>query len=336
MRTGKPTGATTALPAPGASFTTANNRPSRFVPSWYFGDGAVLFNQWEAAVAAALPILPLSARITPLDPMLTGAAATSSNAGTFGVRVGRRLTSRLTAEVNVDYAPFALELSGTAPGDAEASRATFARVWSEQLATGPWVNVAVSSQSEIEKGTGGETGVTGALTVRLRRAGPLVPYATGGLGGSFTHGKAPSVALKGSYSMDRISQGLQAPAGTVLSYNETDTVSVRFTRPNSAIVGVIGGGFTYEVSGGRGFRVDLRLQVRPNTVDTEISATPSVRTGTPGATAAFASNTSPTVVISNTGSGGTLTAPPITAFKTREGSGWRIDTALTFGYFWRF
>src|SRR5262245_2792914 len=40
LRIGKPSGATTAIPAPGESYTTANNRPSRYVSSWYFGDGA--------------------------------------------------------------------------------------------------------------------------------------------------------------------------------------------------------------------------------------------------------------------------------------------------------
>src|SRR5262245_33019235 len=124
------------------------------------------------------------------------------------------------------------------------------------------------------KGTGGEVGVTGALTVRLRRDVALVPYATGGVGGVFNHGQAPSVTLKGNYAMERIGQGGQVPVGTLLSYNEADTVTVRFIRPDSAIIGLIGGGFTYDLSRAGGFRVDLRLHVRPNDVDTEITATP--------------------------------------------------------------
>jgi hypothetical protein len=31
-----------------------------------------------------------------------------------------------------------------------------------------------------------------------------------------------------------------------------------------------------------------------------------------------------------------LSGPAINAFRTREGSGVQIDTALTVGYFWRF
>src|SRR5688572_32554838 len=46
---GAPTGAKTAMPAPGEPFTTRNARPSRYVSSWYFGDGAALLNEWAVA-----------------------------------------------------------------------------------------------------------------------------------------------------------------------------------------------------------------------------------------------------------------------------------------------
>ena len=61
-RLGKPTEATTAMPRPGEAFTTRVGRPSRYVPSWYFGDGAELLNQW----AAAFTNVPRIHRITPL------------------------------------------------------------------------------------------------------------------------------------------------------------------------------------------------------------------------------------------------------------------------------
>src|SRR5687768_10336490 len=48
-----PTGGTVSLPGPGAVFTTATANPteSRREPSWYFGDGALLFNQAVEALA---------------------------------------------------------------------------------------------------------------------------------------------------------------------------------------------------------------------------------------------------------------------------------------------
>ena len=281
VRIGKPTEATTAMPAAGEAFTTRIGRPSRYVSSWYFGDGAALLNQW----AAAFTIVPRTARITPLDPVLTGPAARSSDAGSFGLRVGRRLTPRFTAELNVDYGPSTLELSESALGDIEASRTTFASVWNEALGPGtPFLNTVVSSSSEIEEGSGGQIVATGALTVKLRRGGALVPYVTGGLGGVFNHGRVPSVTLKGNYSMGFVfNQAGQVPAGTLVTCNEADTVTVRFVRPDRALVGVVGGGFTYDLSRRHGFRVDLRLHVRPNAVDTELSASPAVTTRTPAA-----------------------------------------------------
>ena len=64
-----PSGGTTSLPAPGQVFTTATTMPtpapsSRRESSWYFGDGAVLFNQ----AVSALAMLP--GRISTLDPVL--------------------------------------------------------------------------------------------------------------------------------------------------------------------------------------------------------------------------------------------------------------------------
>ena len=333
VRVGTPAEAKTAMPGPGESFTAANGRPSRYVSSWYFGDGAALANQW----AAAFTILPRTQRITPLDPVVTGSAARFSNTGSFGLRVGRRLTSRFTAELNVDDQPSTLKLSEGASRDIEASRATFASVWNEELTIdGTWLNPVVSSTSEIDDGSSGQIVATEALTMRLRRGGVVVPHITGGVGGLFNHGRAPNMTLEGKYSMTRIGQGGQVPVGTVVMFNEADTVTVRFVRPDRALVGVVGGGFTYELSRRHGLRVDLRLHLTSNAVDTEVSAAPSVTTGAPGTVMTIGSATTPTVVFSNTGSGATLSGPAITTFRTREGSGVQIDTALTVGYFWRF
>jgi hypothetical protein len=331
---GQATDAKTTMPTLGEPFTTRSLQPSRYVSSWYFGGGAVLLNQW----AAAFPNVPRINRITPLDTVLTGAATRSADAGSFGFRVGRRLNPRFTAEVNVDYRPSTLELLESTLDDIEASRATFAGVWNEQLGA-PFVNAVVSSSSEIGEGSGGQIMTTGALTVKLRRGGALVPYVTGGLGGVFNHGRVPSATLSGNYAMGFAGAQLagQVPPGTVVTYNEADTVTVRFVRPDRALVGLVGGGFAYDLSPRRGFRVDLRLHVRPNAVDTEVSAGPTVTSRTPAA--AIASATTPSVQFSNLGSTetrSTLSGPAIVGFRTREGSGVQIDTALTVGYFWRF
>jgi hypothetical protein len=326
VRMGRPTGATTAMPPPGEPFTTPNGRLSRYESSWFFGDGSTLLNDWSAAFT----IVPRVERITPLDAVLTESAARPSNTSSFGVRVGRRLTRRITAEVNVDYGPSSLELSEGTRGDIEASRTTFARVFNEAFAPaqGGFVNPVVSSVSEIDEGDGGRIVTTGALTLKLREGGVLVPYVTGGLGGVFNHGRLPSVTLTGSYSMSPFFN----PSAR---FNQTDTVTVRFTRSDRALAGVMGGGLTFDLSARHGLRVDLRWHITSNTVDTEVNASPLTINGTP--VASLGSATTPSVTFTNNaGLRSSLSGPPITAFRTREGTGLQIETTLTIGYFWRF
>ena len=86
---------------------------------------------------------------------------------------------------------------------------------------------------------------TGTLKVSLRRHGPFVPFVTAGLGGVFSHGRAPSVTLKGSYSAGFVFQG---QGGILVRFDESDSVTVRLVQPNRALVGVVGGGFTHELS----------------------------------------------------------------------------------------
>ena len=330
MRVGKPTDATTAMPALGEPFTTANSRPSRYVSSWYFGDGAALRNQ----NAAAFTPIPINFRIVPLDAVLTGVAAKPSNGGSYGLRVGRRLSSHVTAEFNADYGPFRLEWLDSALTEIEASRASFASVWNGDFGTGPFLNPIVTSLSEIDEGGGGQVVTTGTLKVALWRSAPFVPYITAGLGGVFNHGRAPSATLKGSYSAGFVFQG---QGGILVRFDESDSVTLRLVQPNRALVGVVGGGFTHDLAPRHGLRVDLRLHVRPNAVDTEVSAGPSVTTGTPAWR--LASGVTPSVQYSNMGLPdvrSSLSGPAISDFRTREGTGVQIDTALTLGYFWRF
>src|SRR5688572_11073111 len=73
------------LPSPGPTFSAAGGTTSRIVPSWYFGDGALLLNQ----VADSLDVV---SRMTPID---TELRADSVSAGGFlaGFRVSRRFSS---------------------------------------------------------------------------------------------------------------------------------------------------------------------------------------------------------------------------------------------------
>jgi hypothetical protein len=104
------------------------------------------------------------------------------------------------------------------------------------------------------------------------------------------------------------------------------------------LLGLVGGGFTYDLAARHGIRTDLRLHISANTLDTEVTATPSIVVGAPGRS--FASATTPSAQYSNdpatNGARSSLSGPPLTAFRTRDGSGARIDTSVTVGWFWRF
>jgi len=326
---GNPTQGRVTLPAPGESFTTVNVRPSRYVSSWYFGDGAALANE----SAAAFTNIVRSSRITPLDPVLTGAVARTSNSGSIGFRVSRHLTPRFAAEFTLDYGRSRLQLSEAALNDIEATRISFERYWTELLASAnplQFQNKVVASDTEISNESGGQVVATGALKVRLRRDGALVPYVVAGMGGVFNRGSAPAVELRGTYSF-------LWTAGE--PFNERDSVVVRWLRPDRTLVGLAGGGITYDLSRRYGVRAEVRLLISPNSLDTELSATPSIAVGAPGRS--FASATTPSVQYSNGSAAAaaarsTLTGPAIAAFTTRESSGARIDAAITFGWFWRF
>jgi hypothetical protein len=261
----------------------------------------------------------------PVDTSRRGTLATARRSPTNT----RRLTPRFSAEFNFDYGPSRLELSDRALNDIEAARASFESFWLELLGSAnplQFRNKAVASATEMTDSGGGQVVATGALTVKLRRGGAFVPYLTGGMGGVFTHGPAPSVTLRGSYSFIW-------SAGE--PFGERDTVSVRWVRPGRALAGLAGGGLTYDLSRRHGVRGDVRFHITANALDTVISTSPSVAAGTPAF--AFASATTPSGQFSNNAAArSTLSAPAIAAFTTREGSGARIDTAFTVGYYWRF
>jgi hypothetical protein len=77
--------------------TTVGSLPSHRVPSWFFGDGAVLLND----SLAALPD-PAAARIVPLDPLLTSSVAAPRRFGGLGVRL-IRLVGRNAIELDIAY-----------------------------------------------------------------------------------------------------------------------------------------------------------------------------------------------------------------------------------------
>src|SRR5260221_10582373 len=120
-----------ALPV-GDGFTAAGSRPSRYASTWYFGDGAALLNQ----IAAGFIVIPVVARVTPLDPVLTRASIERRRGRSLGVRLSRRGTPRLRVEFSADSLAGTVNLTDAALNGIEATRPSFGPMWDGLIATG--------------------------------------------------------------------------------------------------------------------------------------------------------------------------------------------------------
>src|SRR5437870_6597447 len=108
------------LPAQGPGFTTQGGTPSRRVPSWYFGDGVALANTSWALFGG-------TARIVPLDAILTSPAATRQSGTDFGVRIGHTITGRVLLLFSIDRVPARVSLSSTAVTAVNATNSSLDR-----------------------------------------------------------------------------------------------------------------------------------------------------------------------------------------------------------------
>ena len=330
-----PTGGTISLPPPGAVFSTAVANPSqsRREPSWYFGDGALLFNQAVAALAQ------LPGRIVPLDPVLGRSLGERGAGGGVGIRVSRTLTPRLSAELSVDYTFERLHVTTANSEAVEATRASFIPAFEGMIRFNPnRVLQSVTSVATLEDGGAREITSSGALLVNLRDAGAVMPYVAIGAGIVSLTGDAPSVVLRGNYQF-------RLPAGPPI--NESDLVMVSDGRDRHSAAGILGGGVKYYVSSRWGLRFDTRVTISKSNEITILDATPNVTLGiTPAGRGALGGN--PSIQFSNNSTdpvlsmgvtavaASSLTGPPVTGARTFVGSGTASRTNITVGAFWRF
>ncbi len=326
LTTNNPTDGTTSLPAPGAAFTTIGGRPSRRVSSWSFGDGATLLNDILAAFGPGV-----SQRITPLNAVINAPLATRENGVAIGFRVSRAINARFTAEATVDYSPAALKMTSEAERGIEAARGTFESSFNALLLTAPVTGRTVTSTITLEEGSGGQLLTTGTMNLALRTTGNVIPYVTGGAGVVSNLGDRPAATLEGNYRFQLVG---------VYPMNETDRVTLRVSLPDNDFVGVVGAGAKYVASPRWGMRVDGRVYLGADTMETVVDASPSVSIIGPTNPAPLSSASTPAIQFSNnppgTGHQSNLTGEPITGFRAYEGSGRRNQFTLTAGLFWRF
>jgi len=315
------TGGTAIAEFPLGALLPGGPATTRAVSSWYFGDGTQLFNQTNGALGG-------TGRITSLDSVLRSAIANRNNGAAFGVRISRSLTTRFAAEFTFDYAPASVRMTDEAEDAIQASSASFGPAWTSLLSTGATANRTASSSAAIDRGDGHEMTLGAALKIRLPGTARLLPYITAGAGVVRTSGTLPSATLTGNYGFR---------FGGVFPMNEQDVVTSRAESKETTPVGLAGGGLEYNIAARHGIRGDVRVRIGGGAVDTLVSASPSVMTQTP----AFVINTgtTPSVQFNNnpvTGRQSSLSGPAISDMRTFEGSGTRIVTTVSIGYFVRF
>ena len=316
--------ASSEFPA-GTSFTTESGFPSRVVPSWYFGDGAVLFDQVRAQFASLFNItVP---ELVSLDPVFADGALERNAGATFGVRLMRKLTPRYALEFGLQRSQGKLALSDSAQTAVEASRASFDQAFRGLLGTIPQTGLQVSSTAEIpDSATAPQTAITAVLNIALSPGKrPLAPYVSVGVGRLTNGAETLRVRLRGSYQFRFFDSN---------PFNETDSVTIRTSDRESSFVGVFGGGAMYELSPRQGLRFDLRIHIGNSGIATELDASPTVVTATP--VLALPSNTNPSIQFSNTNTLKSSLSGRISDQTVVAAGGMDTRFNLTVGYFLRF
>jgi hypothetical protein len=148
---------------------------------------------------------------------------------------------------------------------------------------------------------------------------------SGGVGRSTSSSGPLSFRLRGDYGFRFFD---------VNPISETDNVTIRITDDASAIVGVLGGGLTYDVGARHGLRADVRVYVGDSAQRTVVEAVPFVSLTGPALTLPSATN--PSIQFSNTTLLPSSLSGTLTDFTTFTSGGREVRPHLTVGYFLRF
>ena len=320
-----PAGGTSGVPEPGAALTsTSPIFPSRRTSSWFFGDGASMINDVNA-------VLGIPARLSPLDPAFASLGAGSTGGATFGLRVRRLITPRMSGEISIDLLSSAADLPDALAAAAESSRASFETTFAGLLNSGPFTGIDVDATSDVSRGSGREIAVTGALGFTLGSPGGLDPYVTLGGGVIRGAGSGETIALEGRY------RATTSVAGTGnISIDETDRVRLRYGHATT-YVAVAGGGLRHTLTAGWGIRVDARVFIGANNTRLLLDADPSTVRSAP---AGFIETlTYPNIQFSTDPASGrtsTLSGPALDGFEAFTGGGPQTRVLLTVGIVRRF
>lgn len=306
----------------GPTFVTEPGNPSRVNPSWFFGDGATLFNQVQQQFA--IQFGETFPAIEPLDDLLRSAPV-ARRGTSFGVRVSRRVTPRVGVELEWQSGVGALEATDEAHARAEAARAGFESAFTGLLATVPASLVSVSATVAESANESGRTSIGGAMTFTLSRGARLETYVSGGGAWLFGGDGATEVRLRGIYRFRLL--------GTV-QIDETDEILIRVTEPDGAFAGLLGGGMTYSLARRHALRADARVYLAGSGLTTSVEAKPSRVTSAAGA--ALPSLTSPSLQFSSLPTASSSLGGNWLTLETFKASGIDVALHVTVGYVFRF
>jgi hypothetical protein len=314
------------------------------VTSWFFGDGGSLLERAQLNVATYTGSWQYITMVKPLDPVLESAAIGWPFRGGGGLRIGRRLGPRLSAELGIEYADHTPTFSDVARSGIENARSSFESSWSRMLSALP--GSRASAQATLLDGKGRQLVATGAINITLRSSDPpkwsrrpsrrrFVSYLTLGGGVISTSGEEASATLVGRYQLTSRAGGAGAP------FEETDTVTVRTRSFGSSVLGVVGLGWKQDLSSRCGLRFDARAYLGPNPMRIAVDARPSVTVGSPAAALVVDTGHVPVQFVNDStgaheGQRSSLSGPALAGFETFRGTGilWQIN--LTLGAFLRF
>lgn len=309
----------------GETFTTEAGVPSRFVPSWYYGDGAQLFNEVRAQLASRFNVtVP---QLVALDPVLADGGLGRGAGATFGVRLTRTLNPRYSLEFALQFSGGSLGYGDSARAEIEASRESFEAAFRGLLGTMPQVGLQVTSTADVpEAASASQTAVTGALNISLSRTRrTLMPYVTAGMGWRTNDVDTFSLQLRGQYQFRFLDSN---------PFNETDTVTIRTTDRQSSVIGVVGGGALYSLTSRQGVKFDARVHMGANGIESDLAAAPTVATLNPPL--GLPSNTNPSIQFSNTQVFKSSLSGRASNHTVFTGSGVDVRFHLTVAYFFRF
>jgi hypothetical protein len=309
------------LPLPGAAFVTARNQlESRRVSSWFFGDGAALFNQ--SSQASVSP-----GRITPLDPVLTAASANTGGGFSGGITLTRPMTDRVALNISFDIAPGAA-LTDAALNATETTRRSFETGFDALVSHFGSDAQSIEATASIDATAGIQLGLGASLDVDLASVRAIVAYLSVG-GGYLTHvGGAPEIALAGEY---RFLAQFRPPDTLV---HERDAITVRYSIRGSPFV-LIGGGVRRDIGARAGLDLGVRVVIRQSNTRIAVSTQGETIGGEPSGVASFDTLPPGLQFSSDSTVPSNLSAPAIAGFETFTGSGRATQVRFTVGVYFR-